>query len=64
MIYRVIWKISYYENWFDFDNIDDAGTFAETALMRCVPNEDRKKEPMYICIHVIDPEKANKEEEE
>lgn len=64
MIYRVIWKISYYENWFDFDNIEDAGAFAESVLRHCVPNEDRKKEPMYITIHVIDPERMNKEDEE
>lgn len=62
MIYRVILQISYYENWFDFDNIEDAGTFAENALRHCVPSEDREEKLMYVAIKVIDPAKTEEEE--
>lgn len=66
MIYRVILKVGYYENWFDFDTIGDAGIFAKSVLMHNVPNEDRKTELLYVTIKVIDAErmaKAVKEDE-
>lgn len=60
MIFRVILKIGYYENWFDFDNLEDAGIFAEAALSHCVPNEDRKTAPTFVAINMIDKEKNGK----
>lgn len=64
MIYRVILKIGYYENWFDFDDITDAAKFAETVLEHQRANEDRKILRAEIVLKVIDPTKENNDEEE
>lgn len=64
MIYRVILKIGYYENWFDFDDVNDAAKFAETVLEHQRANEDRKILRAEIVLKIIDPTKENNNEEE
>lgn len=64
MIYRVILKIGYYENWFDFDNINEAAVFAKTVLIHQTVNEDRKVLRSEVVMKVIDPTKENNNEEE
>lgn len=64
MIYRVIVKLSYYENWYDFHSIEEAGRFAETVLTHAVPNEDREKNPTYVTMKVmkiLDPSEVEEE---
>lgn len=53
MIYRVIVRMSYYENWYDFGTMEDAGAFARTILTHAVPNEDMEKKPVYVTINVM-----------
>lgn len=64
MIYRVVLKISYYENWFDFDNVEDAGRFAETVLMHQTVSEDRKVLRSEVIMKIVDPTKANNDDED
>lgn len=64
MIYRVILKISYYENWFDFDNVTEAAKFAETVLEHQKTSEDRKILRAEVVLKVVDPTKENNDEEE
>ena len=52
MIYRVIIKISYTVAYFDFDNIQEAGEFAKTALIHQTKSPDTEK-GTYISIKVI-----------
>lgn len=59
MIYRVILKIGYYENWFDFKTGEDAVEFACSALKHHSPNEDQH-ELLTIAVHIM---KKEKEEE-
>lgn len=59
MIYRVILKIGYYENWFDFTTGEGAIEFASSALNHHSPNEDRS-ELLTIEMQII---KKEKEEE-
>lgn len=54
MIYRVILKISYYEAWFDFDNVEEAAGFVAIAMAHQVENEDTQKKKS-VRIEVIDP---------
>lgn len=60
MIYRVILKIGYYENWFDFTTGDEAIEFASSALNHHSPNEDRS-ELLTIELQIM--KKKEKEEE-
>lgn len=62
MIYRVIIKISYKTAYYDFDDIQSAGQFAEMALTHNKPNED--KDEHYITIKIIDPNVEEAEDEE
>ena len=64
MIYRVILKVGYYENWFDFDTIAEAGGFAKSVLVHSVPNEDRKTQPAFVTIEVVNPERMKVEKED
>lgn len=64
MIYRVILKIGYYSNWFDFDDSDEAVNFAVCALKHNVPNEDRNNSLSEVSMMVIDPNKIKSSEEE
>lgn len=60
MIYRVVLKIGYYENWFDFKTGEDAIEFACSALKHHSPNEDRQE---LLTIEVQIMKKKEKEEE-
>lgn len=64
MIYRVILKIGYYENWFDFDSINEAAVFAKTILIHQTLNEDRKVLMSEVKMMVIDPTKIESNEAE
>lgn len=67
MIYRVMIKISYYERYFDFEEAQEAVSFAETILARSVISEDCKQKPTYVNISVMTKETAyntNAEEED
>ena len=61
--YRVIIKVSYYEAWFDFESIEDAGEFAKIALMHNVPSKD-SREFEGIRIEVVNTDKEESKEEE
>ena len=62
--YRVIIKVSYYEAWFEFDSIEDAGEFAKTALMYNVPSKDRSDfEGVRIEVVNTDKEKESEDDE-
>lgn len=63
MKYRVILKVNYYEAWFEFDNIEDAGEFAKTILTHQVESEDNKRKST-IRLEVIDLVLQNKEDVE
>lgn len=43
MIFRVVVKVSYYETWFEFESMEEAGTFAKTVLTHQVDSEDAAK---------------------
>lgn len=43
IMYRVTIKISYYEAWFEFEDLNEAGEFAKTILAHQIENEDTKK---------------------
>jgi len=62
MKYRVILKVNYYEAWFEFETIEEAGEFAKTILIHQVDNEDNKKKST-IRIQVIDTSIEESEEE-
>lgn len=64
MIYRVILKIGYYENWFDFDSVNEAAAFAKTILIYQTLNEDRKVLMSEVKMMVIDPTKIELNEAE
>lgn len=61
MIYRVILKIAYVEAHFDFDDLAEAGNFAQQILVKMVDSEDCKRKP-FVRIEIINP--AAKEQEE
>lgn len=64
MIYRVVLKISYYENWYDFTSLAEAGAFAEAVLTHAVQNEDMEKTPTYVTMKVmkiLDPSEVEEE---
>lgn len=63
MKYRVILKVNYYEAWFEFDTIKEAGEFAKTILVHQVENEDNKRKST-IRLEVIDTALQNKEDVE
>lgn len=63
MIYRVIIKNGYNELWLDFNNVVEAGSFAEAVLVRQTPNDDNDKRA-YITIRVMNPEEISKEDED
>lgn len=63
MKYRVILKVNYYEAWFEFDTVEEAGEFAKTILMHQVESEDNKRKSM-IRLEVIDPALQKKEDVE
>lgn len=64
MIYRVVLKVSYYERWFDFEDIMNAADFAQAVLYHEVPSEDHKSVATEVIIKAIDETKINKQEEE
>lgn len=61
--YRTIIKIGYYEAWYEFDDAEDAVTFAKTLLEHQVDNEDSKKKTR-ITLQVVDTEAEKMESEE
>jgi hypothetical protein len=63
MKYRVIFKVNYYEAWFEFDTVEEAGEFAKTILTHQVESEDNKRKSM-IRLEVIDTSLQNKEDVE
>ena len=54
MKYRVILKIGYYENWFEFDDVLDASKFARTVIESNVPNDDSQNKRTEVIIKVIE----------
>lgn len=44
MIYRVLYQIGYCTACFEFNNLEDAGKFAEDIIMHSVDEEDSHKE--------------------
>ena len=66
MKYRVVLRVSYYERWFEFDNINKAATFAADILKYNVPNEDHSDKLTEVKMYVVDVEaeaEAKNEEE-
>lgn len=63
MIYRVILKVSYYEAFYDFQDIQSAADFVVLALSHQTTNEDTKKKRS-ISIVVIDPSIEEEEDDE
>lgn len=63
IIYRVLLKVGYNVAWFDFNNMEDAGEFAKTALTHQSPNDDTRKEAS-VSIKIVDPSTETEEEEE
>lgn len=66
MKYRVVLKVSYYERWFEFDNINKAANFAADLLRYNVPNEDHGDKMTEVKMYVVDAEaeaEAKNEEE-
>jgi hypothetical protein len=61
MKYRLILKVGYYEAWFEFDSIREAGAFAEAILVHQIPNEDTNKK-IYITVQVVDKNAESEEE--
>lgn len=55
-VYRVQLKVSYYEKWFEFDTVQEAGEFAEIILSKQAVNEDHKEKPIYVNIKLVDKE--------
>lgn len=62
MKYRVIVKIGYNEAWFDFDDMQDAGKFAEAVLVHQVPNEDTRRKTS-VSIRVMSDGEETEDEE-
>ncbi len=62
MKYRVVFKVSYNEAWFDFDTIEEAGEFAKTLLVHQVESPDSKRKST-IRIEVINPAEEENEDE-
>lgn len=63
MIYRVILKVSYYEAFYDFQDIQSAADFVVIALSHQTANEDTKKKRS-ISIVVIDPSIEEEKDED
>ena len=71
IIYRVMLRVSWYEAYFEFDNMDQACSFATTALQHNKGCDDTKK-TVTVGVQVVDvdaeraakEEKARKEAEE
>lgn len=64
MKYRVVIKVSYYERWFEFDNINKAATFAADVLKYNVPNEDHHDKLTEVKMYVVDTEAEKEAQEE
>lgn len=65
--YRIIVKVSYYEIWFEFDDIEESGEFAKSVMLHQVPNKDTEKKPTYVTMKIVDTEleaQRKKEDEE
>ena len=62
MKYRVVFKVSYNEAWFDFDTIEEAGEFAKTLLVHQVESPDSKRKST-IRVEIINPEEEENEDE-
>ena len=64
IIYRVVFKVGYYERWFDFDNATDATFFATLILNHETSSEDHKKREGEVIIKVVDKAKEETEKED
>jgi hypothetical protein len=63
MIYRVIWKFSYYKAFFEFADAGEAVAFAKTALEHMVESEDLKKVDS-VSLQLINPEIEESEDDD
>lgn len=63
MIYRVVLKVSYNDVFFDFADMESAGTFARIILTNMVDSEDVRRKTS-VKIEIINTEAKEKEVEE
>ena len=63
MKYRVIFKVSYYEAWFEFDTVEEAGEFAKTILTHQVESPDSKRKST-IRVEIINPTAEEENDDE
>ena len=63
MKYRVVLKVSYYERWFEFDNINKAANFAADLLRHNVESNDNCK-LTEVVMYVVNTEAEEKAQEE
>ena len=63
MKYRVIFKVSYNEAWFDFDTIEEAGEFAKTILVHQIESPDSRRKSN-IRVEIINPEVEEENEDD
>lgn len=57
MIFRVVIKVGYYETWYEFESMGEAGAFAQTVLTHQVDSEDTARS-LSVRIDVIANEKG------
>lgn len=60
MIFRVVIKVGYYETWYEFESMSEAGTFAQTVLTHQADNEDTTRK-LSVRIDVIANEKGEED---
>ena len=63
IVYRVSIKIGYYQADFEFENVEEAATFARAILEKQTDTEDAKKSA-YVRMYVVDKVREAKEDEE
>lgn len=63
IMYRVAIKISYYEAWFEFEDLDDAGEFAKMILTHQVENDDTKKKTQVNIRAIVSGDKEEETDE-
>lgn len=63
MKYRVIFKVSYNEAWFEFETIEEAGEFAKTILVHQIESSDSRRKSS-IRVEIINPEVEEENEDD
>lgn len=63
MKYRVVFKVSYNEAWFEFETIEEAGEFAKTILVHQVESPDSRRKST-IRVEIINPEVEEENEDD